>query len=361
MVTGEREAMQRAVTLAWHGWGRVHPNPLVGAIVLREGREVGAGWHAEFGGPHAEAVALRAAGAATRGATLVVSLEPCRHQGKQPPCTDAILAAGVTRVVIGQPDPHPDAGGGSAFLEAHGIAVTTVDSPEARYQNAPFVHAVSNPVRPFVALKLATSIDGRLADAQGRSRWVSGPEAREFVHWLRAGFDAIGVGGETARVDHPSLTVRGSITPRIPPRRIVFSRSGRLEGADTHLRAATDSPVMMVLIGGTAEPVPDSPSDVPVLPAVDLADGLKGLRAQGIHSLLVEGGGRLATALLTAGLVDRFYWVQAPLWLGAEGRPAFPGMPGGPLAETRRWQVVERRALGEDTLLVLDREPCSPA
>ncbi|MEK7381242.1 MAG: bifunctional diaminohydroxyphosphoribosylaminopyrimidine deaminase/5-amino-6-(5-phosphoribosylamino)uracil reductase RibD, partial [Gemmatimonadota bacterium] len=309
MVTGEREAMRRAVALAWHGWGRVHPNPLVGAVVLREGREVGAGWHAEFGGPHAEAVALGAAGASTRGATLVVSLEPCRHQGKQPPCTDAILAAGVTRVVIGQPDPHPDAGGGGALLESHGVEVTTVDSPEARYQNAPFLHSVSNQVRPFVALKLATSIDSRLADAQGQSRWVSGPEAREFVHWLRTGFDAIGVGGETARADHPSLTVRGSITPRIPPRRIVFSRSSRIEGADDLLRATPDVPVLLVLTGGAGELVLDPPPGITVLPAVDLADGLKGLRAQGVRSLLVEGGGRLATALLTAGLVNRFYWV----------------------------------------------------
>lgn len=335
MITAaESAAMGRALSLAWKGWGRVHPNPLVGAVVLSEGREVGAGWHTEFGGMHAEAIALQAAGSATRGATLVVTLEPCRHHGKQPPCTDAILSAGVSRVVVGQADPHALAGGGSAILEAHGIEVTTLGSPEARYQNAPFFHAVVDQTRPFVALKLATSIDGRLADAEGHSRWVSGSEAREFVHWLRAGYQAIGVGGETARLDNPSLTVRGPLVPRVQPRRVVFSRSGRLDEAEQLLRGGANAPVTVLQAGG---------------------EGLQVLRQQGVMSILIEGGGVLASELLSAGLVDRFYWIQAPLWLGTAGRPAFPGLSGSPLAEVARWQVVERKALGQDTLLVLDR------
>lgn len=334
MIAAESAAMGRAVSLAWKGWGRVHPNPLVGAVVLSGGREVGSGWHAEFGGPHAEAVALHQAGDATLGSTLVVTLEPCRHHGKQPPCTDAILAAGVRRVVVGQPDPHALAGGGGAVLEAHGVEVATLDAPEARYQNAPFFHAVADPTRPFVALKLATSLDGRVADATGRARWVSGPEAREYVQWIRAGYEAIGVGGATARIDNPRLTVRGAATPRVPPRRVVFSRSGRIDGAHH-------------LLGADGEP------PATVFPSV--VDGLRSLREEGVASILIEGGGILASELLAANLVDRFYWIQAPIFLGSAATPAFPGLPGGPLPDAARWAVVERKALGPDTLLVLDR------
>ncbi|HET9725714.1 MAG TPA: bifunctional diaminohydroxyphosphoribosylaminopyrimidine deaminase/5-amino-6-(5-phosphoribosylamino)uracil reductase RibD, partial [Gemmatimonadales bacterium] len=216
----EREAMAWAIDLAWRGWGRVQPNPLVGAVVLAGGEKVGEGWHAEYGGAHAEPAALTSAGARARGGTLVCTLEPCAHQGKQPPCTLAIHAAGVKRVVAAVQDPNSVATGGAEWLRAHGVEVELgLLAAEAAAQNASFLHQLRDASRPFVALKLATTIDGRIADANGHARWLSEQPARDFVQWLRAGFDAIAVGGVTAREDDPSLTVRGPLQPRTPPTR----------------------------------------------------------------------------------------------------------------------------------------------
>lgn len=350
--------MHRALDLAWRGWGRVHPNPLVGAVVLQGGRVVGEGYHAEYGGPHAEAVALAAAGEAARGATLVVTLEPCAHQGKQPACADAILRAGVTRVVAAVGDPHPIAQGGAERLRAAGVTVDIgLAADEARAQNASFFRQLAEPSRPFIALKLATSLDARIADREGRSRWISGEQARDYVHWLRAGFDAIGVGGTTARADDPSLTVRGSVTPRVPPRRIIFDRRLELPETLRVVQSARDVPTL--LIGGpTAEPARLQryrKHGVSVAGSHSLRGALEYLRADGVGSLLVEGGGRLAGALLAEGVVDRFHWVQSPLWLGDAGQPAFQGVPAPAIGDAARWRVVERRALGDDTLLVVDR------
>src|SRR5213594_3216542 len=200
----ERAAMERALDLARRGWGRVAPNPLVGAVVLAGDTVVGEGYHAEYGGPHAEVVALEAAGGGARGATLVVNLEPCAHHGKTPPCTDAIVAAWIGRVVAAIRDPDLLARGGAGVLRSHSVVVSLgLLAEEAAALNAPFLFAREQAERPFVALKLATSIDGRIADAAVSSRWVSGDAAREYVHWLRAGFDAIAVGGTTALRDNP--------------------------------------------------------------------------------------------------------------------------------------------------------------
>lgn len=349
--------MRHALDLAWRGWGRVHPNPMVGAVILRDGAAVGEGWHGEFGGPHAERAALDAAGAGARGATLVVTLEPCTHQGKQPPCAPAVADAGIRRVVFALADPDPLAAGGAALLRGRGVEVEQVTrfAAEAAAQNAAFLHGVSVPDRPWVALKLATSLDGRIADAAGRSRWLSGPEAREWVQWLRAGFDAIAVGAETARRDDPALTVRGSTHPRREPLRVVFIRETGLPDGLRLFRETAERAAVVVRVGG-ALPTQAAPGE---LTAGDLPAALRALRGQGVGSLLVEGGGRLAGALLSAGLVDRLYWVQAPLWLG-EGVPAVAGLPAVALDAAERWQVTERRPLGEDTLLVADRT-CSPA
>src|SRR5438094_769259 len=262
----ERAAMERALDLARRGWGRVAPNPLVGAVVLAGDTVLGEGYHAEYGGPHAEVVALEAAGARARGATLVVNLEPCAHHGKTPPCTDAIVAAGVAGVVAALPDPDPQARGGAAALRAKGVAVSIGLLAEAAAAlNAPFLFAREQVERPFVALKLATSIDAQLEN-----------------------------------------------------------------------------------------------SGVRVFRPTTLRDGLRMLRDAGIQSLLCEGGGALGARLLADGLVDRLYWVQAPVWLGEGAVPAFPGVPPHPLAAAPRWTPVERRALGSDTLLVLDRRLCLP-
>lgn len=356
--------MGRALDLAWKGWGRVAPNPLVGAVLIRDGQVVGEGWHAEFGGPHAEAAALAQAGAAARGATAVTTLQPCNHHGKQPPCTDGLLAAGIAQVVFATADPNPRAQGGVARLADAGIAVEVgVREEEARAQNATFLHRWRGCGRPFVALKLATTLDGRIADQTGRSRWISGDEARDYVHWLRAGFDAIGVGGHTARTDDAALTVRGSIEPRRQPTRVVFSRQGELPQELALVRTAQELPTIVVTEahGPSGRLAQLEANGVMVERAPSLREGLERLWQRGIESLLVEGGGRLAGALLELGLVDRYYWIQSPVWLGDSGIPAVRGLPGSSLMEAERWSIVERRALGEDTLLVADREPCSPA
>ncbi|MBA3259654.1 MAG: bifunctional diaminohydroxyphosphoribosylaminopyrimidine deaminase/5-amino-6-(5-phosphoribosylamino)uracil reductase RibD, partial [Gemmatimonadales bacterium] len=176
--------MVRALDLAWRGWGRVHPNPLVGATVLAGNALVGEGWHPEYGDRHAEPLALDQAGERASGATLVVTLEPCAHRGKQPPCTEAIVRAGVRRVVAALADPNPAAAGGADRLRAAGIEVEIgLLGHIAAAQNAPFLHGFREQSRPFIALKLATTLDGRIADAAGRSRWISGREAQEYVHW----------------------------------------------------------------------------------------------------------------------------------------------------------------------------------
>jgi diaminohydroxyphosphoribosylaminopyrimidine deaminase/5-amino-6-(5-phosphoribosylamino)uracil reductase len=359
----ERQAMTRALDLAWRGWGRVQPNPLVGAVVLSEGLTVAEGWHAEYGEAHAEAVALADAGDRARGATLVVTLEPCTHQGKQPPCVDAVVRAGIARVVAALSDPNPVASGGAARLRSAGVEVAIgLLAEAAAAQNAAFLHQLRNHTRPFVALKLATSLDGYIADASGRSRWISGPEAREYVHWLRAGFDAIAVGGRTARIDDPSLTVRGTIQPRVVPRRIVFSATADLPSTATLVRTARDIPTFVI---ATSEAPPAAVQTleaqrVSVVTAEGLEGALMTLRRIGVNSLLVEGGGRLAGALLAAGLVDRYYLIQSAIWLGEGSVRAIEGLPGSPLEQARPWRTVERRSLGSDSLVVLDRDPCLP-
>ncbi len=354
----EREAMARALSLAWRGWGRVHPNPLVGAVVLARHSVVGEGWHAEFGGPHAERVALAAAGARVRGATLVVTLEPCAHTGKQPPCVDAVIAAGIRRVVCAMPDPNPAAAGGAAQLRAAGIEVAFgVLAEEAARQNAAFVHAIRDESRPFVSLKLAASLDARIADREGNSKWISGPEARDWVQWLRAGMDAIAIGAGTARADDPALTVRGVVTPRVPPARVVFSARHAIPPSLALVRSAKEVPTILAATTAAATRAARGLQryGVKVLSAQGLARVLGALRKSGVSNILVEGGGHLAGSLLQESLVDRIYWIQSPMLLGEDARPAVVGLASKTLNRSQRWTLAGRRALGQDTLTVLDR------
>ena len=317
MNPAERAAMGRALELALRGWGRVAPNPLVGAVLLRDGQVIGEGWHAEFGGPHAEAAALAAASDA-REATCVVALEPCAHQGKTGPCADALVAAGVRRVVIAVRDPDPRSHGGVERMRAAGIDVELgTCAPEAAALNAPFLWSVMRPDRPFVAVKLAHSLDGFIADVEGRSQWISGSVARDWVHWLRAGFDGLVVGRRTAVRDDPQLTVRGDVEPRVPPARVVFAGRGEVRGTLRCL--ASDVPGRVIVVTD-----PDVaalrraalPEHVTLIPVEETAHALTVLRREGLRSLLVEGGGRLVGALLDGGLVDRVYDVTEPVWLG---------------------------------------------
>ena len=357
--------MRRALSLAERGWGRVAPNPLVGAVVVREGRVVGEGWHTEFGKAHAEVEALHAAGEAARGATLYVSLEPCCHRGKTPPCTDAILAAGVRRVVFAASDPNPHAAGGVQLLGDAGVAVEgSVEEQAARDLNVPFFHRFSaaGASRPWLELKLALSLDGRMADAGGCSRWITGPESRAEVHRLRAGHDAIAVGIGTVLADDPLLTVRGPIQPRIPPTRIVFDRTLRTPPDGRLMRTASELPVWIVA-------GPNSSHEraarlealgAKILSAPSLRDALRALRNAEIDSVFCEGGPRFAAALLQGGWVDRLDLFIAPLFLGGGPAP-FAKLPPVELVTAMRWRRVRAAGYGPDTLITLERLPaCSP-
>ena len=348
--------MARALTLAERGWGRVHPNPVVGAVIARDGAVIAEGWHAEYGEAHAEAVALAAGGERARGATLYVTLEPCTHHGKQPPCVDAIIAAGVARVVVALPDPNPVATGGIEALRAAGIAVDVGEGGEASARlNARFLQQFQHPERPFVAVKLAVSLDGRVADAMGQSQWISGPEARAFVHHLRAGFAAIGIGGKSLVADNAQLTVRGDVTPRTAPIRVVFDRTGTVPTGQGIFGDAADVPVWMVVGAEVPEDVRAGFESVgaKAIVAPTLPEAMTELATRGVDSLLIEGGGRLAGALLAAGLVDRVYQFQSPVWLG-EGRKAWNGLGHPTILEAIRWRTVERHAFEDDTLRVME-------
>lgn len=350
--------MERALHLAQRGWGRVAPNPMVGAVVVRDGRIVGEGFHLEYGKPHAEVEALRAAGDLARGASLYVTLEPCAHHGKTPPCTDAILAAGIQRVVYARADPNGRAAGGGRALERAGIAVTKgVLQEEATELNAAFLYRFSAraATRPWVELKLALSLDARIADADGRSSWITGEAARGEVHRMRAGHDAIAVGIGTVLADDPQLTVRGEVTPRVPPVRIVFDRQLRLPLHGKLLRSAADVPVWVVC-------APDADAErrkqveqtgARLVPAADLDSAMAALRDSGINSVLCEGGAALAGSLLRGRFVDRLHLFYAPLFLGPSGVRAFAGVPGSTVSEAARWRQIRTQPFGADTLISL--------
>lgn len=352
--------MRSALELAQRGWGRVHPNPLVGAVVVHEGHIIGEGCHREYGGAHAEVEALAAAGAAARGSTLYVTLEPCSHYGKTPPCTDAIIRAGVANVVYGAADSHPDARGGAEVLRRAGINVVGgVESDAVRHQNAIFFHAVEQST-PFVALKLALSLDARIARTHGERTKITSAEADAEVHRLRSGYDALLIGSNTARVDDPVLTVRNAPAPIRPPIRIVLDSQATLAPDSALLRTIDEAPLWIVC--GTAAPVSRvgdleragaRPIVVHTAEAhVPMRAALERLRAEGVSSVFCEGGGRLGSALLQADALERIYVFLAPMLLGQSGVPAFPG--GTPM-KSGDWRTARIAQLGNDALVMLDR------
>jgi diaminohydroxyphosphoribosylaminopyrimidine deaminase/5-amino-6-(5-phosphoribosylamino)uracil reductase len=360
--------MRQALDLARRGWGQTAPNPMVGAVVVRDGTVVGEGFHARFGEDHAEVVALRAAGDRARGATLYVTLEPCAHHGKTPPCTEAVLAAGITRVVAAAVDPSPEAGGGAARLRDRGVTVDLgVEEEPARELNAPFFHAYASN-RPWIVLKLAVSLDGGIADAARErgtaGRWLTGEAARREVHRLRAGADAVAVGVGTVLADDPMLTVRNAPPPRVVPRRIVFDSTLRTPLGAALVRSARLAPTIVF----AREPDPARSkalraAGVDVRTCESLCTALTALAAEGVRSLLVEGGARLAASFLDAKLVDRLIMFQAPVVLGAGALAAFAHVAPDTGRALDRLRIVGREAFGDDlmTIYALGAVECSRA
>jgi diaminohydroxyphosphoribosylaminopyrimidine deaminase / 5-amino-6-(5-phosphoribosylamino)uracil reductase len=305
-------SLERALALAERGRWKVGGGALVGAVVVADGEVVGEGWYEYDAVRHAERVALEQAGSRARGATLYVTLEPCAHHGRTPPCVEAVIEAGVARVVVGSRDPNPKAAGGIEQLRAAGVEVELVESPEARRQNEAWRTWVSLG-RPFVIYKAAVTLDGRTA--LPGERWITGADARRRVHELRAEVDAVAVGAGTARADLPRLTARDVETPKGQPRRLVFGRGPLPDGLDLELRSGP------------------------------LKDELRVLAAEGVQSLLLEGGPVLAASFLGADLVDKLLVFVAPAVVG-EG----PGL-AAPLPEVVRLAGLEARPVGGDVLL----------
>ena len=345
----ERAWMRRALALAERGWGQTAPNPMVGAVVVRDGVIVGKGFHGKFGEEHAEVAALRDAGDRARGATVIVTLEPCNHQGKTPPCVDALIAAGVTRVVAAARDPGRESGGGADRLRAAGIEVEFgLEEAAARELNAPFFFAAAGAKRPWITLKLAVSLDGAIASAPGGPRWLTGDAARKYVHRLRAQSDAVAVGIGTALADDPQLTVRQGKRPRVAPLRVVFDRAARLPLSSRLTKTARRIPTLVLTDQADAAAVRAlEAKGVVVDSAPDIVPKLELLRRRGVRSLLVEGGAVLAGALLGAKVVDRLIIFQPPVLLGAGALPAFAGVSG-----LERFTVVERKEFGADLMTV---------
>jgi diaminohydroxyphosphoribosylaminopyrimidine deaminase/5-amino-6-(5-phosphoribosylamino)uracil reductase len=334
---------------------------MVGCVLTRDGEEIGVGWHREFGGAHAEVEALRAAGEHARGATAYVSLEPCNHTGKTPPCAAALLDAGVIRVVYAASDPGQTSGGGGDFLSRHGIQVVgpTHSPAQAFAENPGFFRRAAE--RPFVALKLAVSLDGKIASHSGETTRLTARSTDHWTHELRRGFDAILVGAGTARIDDPSLTVRLAEAPRVDPLRVVLDSRATLSPQALMLNDGGPSVLIVHAPSAPAGSVAGlSTQGARMLEVegdkggINLQAALVALGQEGLEHLLCEGGGILAAGLFEADLVDRLILLMSPQIIGEQGVPAFAGPAGSPKDHEWRRVPVESGPT-EDGLCVLDR------
>jgi diaminohydroxyphosphoribosylaminopyrimidine deaminase/5-amino-6-(5-phosphoribosylamino)uracil reductase len=344
--------MARALWLALKGWGQTKPNPMVGAVVVQDDEIVGEGFHARAGEPHAEVLALRDAGDRARGATLYVNLEPCNHHGRTPPCTEAIIAAGITHVVSATADPNPEASGGAKRLRENGITVDLgVLETEARELNAAWIASFALN-RPYITLKLAVSLDGAIADAKRTRGWLTGTEARAEVQRLRAVSDGVAVGIATAIADDPLLTARVDPPPVTQPARIVFDRHGRLSPTSALARTAHDVPTIIVTTT-RAKLLPDLKfAGVEQIAAHNLDETLQKLKERGINSLLVEGGAGVTASFLAEGVVDRMIIFQAPIVLGAGSLGAFSGIAPHDLEHAPHFHALRTERFGDDVMTV---------
>jgi diaminohydroxyphosphoribosylaminopyrimidine deaminase/5-amino-6-(5-phosphoribosylamino)uracil reductase len=347
----DAELLDRALEIAERGRRTASPNPIVGCVIARDGRVLGEGWHVRRGEHHAERNALDACTEPVVGATAYVSLEPCSHHGRQPPCADALMAAGIARVVCAIGDPNPEVNGrGLDRLRAASVEVELAGGrheARARRQNAGFRTAVVRR-RPFVLLKLAATLDGRIATSTGESRWISSPQSRRLVHDWRAEVDAVAVGSGTALADDPELLPRDAEPPaERPPLRIVFDRRGRLEAGSRLVRTADRAPVLRVAPAGAPPP----PPGVEALAAESLEQALQLLGERELQSLLVEGGAELAGALLRAGLVDALALFLAPRLIGGDGRPLLGALGVAALADAPELLETTVRGIGPDLLV----------
>jgi diaminohydroxyphosphoribosylaminopyrimidine deaminase/5-amino-6-(5-phosphoribosylamino)uracil reductase len=343
--------MARALQLAQHGLYSTTPNPRVGCVIVRNGIVIGEGWHERAGLPHAEAGALAAAAAGATGATAYVTLEPCSHFGRTPPCADALIAAGIARVVVAMPDPNPlVAGQGLARLSAAGIEVAGgLQEAAANELNIGFVSRMTRG-RPWLRMKVAASLDGKTALNNGASQWITGPDARRDAHAWRARSCAVLTGVGTVRDDNPRLTVRDVPTTRQPLRVVVDSRletppdAAVLEGGNVLIAAAHDNERAAALRARGAEIV--------ILPnadgKVDLAELMRELGRRGINEVLAEAGTRLNGSLLSENCVDELLIYQAPILLGDSARGMFSLAEFTELSGARHLDIIERRMVGTD-------------
>ena len=349
-----------ALALARRGLGAVWPNPAVGCIIVNEGRVVGRGWTQPGGRPHAETEALARAGSTARGAAAYVSLEPCCHWGKTPPCADALIDAGIERVVVAIEDPDPRvAGNGIGRLRAAGLTVEVgLGAEEAAEMNAGFLSRITLG-RPLVTLKLATSLDGRIATGSGESQWITGPAARERGHALRAGHDAIMVGTGTVVADDPQLTCRLPGLGHRSPVRVYLDRYLRVSLLARVIADARRTPTWVITLNSADSArrealVAKEVAVIEVSPdregRIDLFAAVEALGQRGVTRLLVEGGAEVAAALLQARLVDRLAWIHAPVLIGGDGMPALAPLGLDRLAGAPDFERLSVEPVGGDVL-----------